>query len=223
MYDAHCHQTDPAAYQEARAAGIDGWLWAALEPADPAPSGVWRAYGLHPWNALEHDRAWCENALELLDHRLQTERPEAVGEIGLDFFRATTPAARSHARWVFEQQLELAGKHNLPVVVHSVRCHSEMTRLLRHANLSRAGIMHAFFGPPKAYREMGYLLSLGPHSLEGAMPKEGILLETDAPARDATLTDLVRVAQTVAERLGLEVLELTRQCDAALRKCLGLD
>lgn len=220
MYDAHCHETALESYAQARQAGVDGWLWAAVEPADLAPPGTWLAYGLHPWNALEHDRAWCENALELLEHRLLTERPHALGEIGLDFFRATTPAARSHARWVFERQLELASIYNLPVVVHSVRCHSEMTRMLRHAALPRAGIMHAFFGPPKAYRELGFLLSLGPHSLEGAIPKEGILLETDAPAREATLTDLVRVAETVAAKLGLGVAELARRCDAALRALL---
>ena len=226
MFDAHSHEVGPAAYALARSVGVDGWLWASLEPTDPAPPDVWRAYGLHPWNALALTREECEQSLAALELRLEHDRPQALGEIGLDHFRARGAEQRRHGLWVFQRQLELARRFELPVVVHCVRCHPEVIAQLRHAALPRGGIIHSFEGPSQwigPYREMGYLLSLSPHSLRhlSELPSEGILIETDAPGRGAQLRDLPEVAGEVARRLGLSPHSLIERCDRSLQACLG--
>lgn len=151
----------------------------------------------------------------------------AVGEIGLDFRPGQAEAAQQEQ--LLEAQLKLAKAHDLPVLLHAVKAHDQVLKLLRRQNLPRAGIVHAFSGSEQQAREyakLGFKLGFGGamtherahklHRLVAELPLEWLVLETDAP--DMPLSGhqgernepsrVAEVARLIAELRGISVEEV---------------
>ena len=248
MWDAHCHETDPAEYELARSVGVTHWLWAGIEPGQWKEAPVFWAtaargscaggkgnpckkdlfstavkvcWGLHPWSVLEPGFD-LQTAFAALRMQIDAYKPAAIGEIGLDFHRARTPEQRRLALNVFQSQLELARDCNLPVVIHAVKCHPEVIGVLKKIqhDAKPRGIIHSFEGPPdfiEPYRQLGYILSLGPYSLKrlNQLPEE-FVLETDAPARNSRLKDLAEVIKEASRRAKRDVMQQSDELLAGL-------
>lgn len=145
------------------------------------------ALGCHPMFMDQHP----EDTLSQLDTAIQQFNPIAVGEIGLDFF---LPGHDKQPQLnLFEGQLKLAAKQQLPVILHVRKAHDEVLKLLRQIPL-KGGIVHAFSGSmqqARQYRGLGFLLGIGgaltyprAQRLQGLfseLPLSQIALETDAP------------------------------------------
>ncbi len=145
------------------------------------------ALGCHPMFMDQHP----DDALSQLETAIQQFNPIAVGEIGLDFF---LPGHNKQAQSaLFEGQLKLAAKHQLPVILHVRKAHDEVLKLLRKITL-KGGIVHAFSGSMQQaqhYRDLGFLVGIGggltyprAQRLQGLfseLPLSQIALETDAP------------------------------------------
>jgi TatD DNase family protein len=202
LADSHVHLNDPAFDEDrdevvARAwlAGVDTLIvpsvdaasWpviAALCERHPALHPAW---GLHPVFLPHHVPA----NVQALSSLLNSNRPVAVGEIGLDFHRADLDA--DVQRHYFVRQLELAREHDLPVILHARKALDEVIHTLRRHHGVR-GVVHSFSGSEQQARqlwEMGFHLGIGgPVTYEraqrlrrvvAAMPLEWLLLESDAP------------------------------------------
>lgn len=147
--------------------------------------------GLHPYFIREH----CENDLNKLeasiDRLLSTKDSKlvALGEIGLD---ADCPQIEKQQS-LFEAQLRLAKKYNLPVIVHSRKSNERMFKCLSEAKIN-SGVIHAFSGSYELmmrFIRLGYNIGVGPvitwpgasKTREAIMraPLEALVLETDAP------------------------------------------
>lgn len=209
MWDCHCHLADPGwddlptRLEQARRQGIHGWFSCATDPASwarqnelAALSGVLIAQGIHPWWASEGS----ESALQHLEGQL--DQAVAVGECGLDFYRARDEAARDHQRWLLREQLRLARRRDLPVVLHCVRAFKAL--LEEVAAVPGLQVMiHGFLGSREEAAEwlkQGAYLSLGPHALSRTdlmkhLPLDRVLVETDAPSRGTSLLDLCKVVE----------------------------
>ena len=74
---------------------------------------VYAAIGIHPNNAL----SWTEDTATQLEVLAQKDKVIAIGEIGLDYFHQTAP--REKQIRILEEQLSLASKINLPVIIHT--------------------------------------------------------------------------------------------------------
>jgi TatD DNase family protein len=157
------------------------------------------ALGIHP---LFVPRAGPDD-LARLDAALSAHagdpRLVAVGEIGLDFFvpELNAPAMRERQLHFFRQQLQLARRHGLPVIVHTRRSVDAVLRQLREVAGGAGnwlGIAHAFNGSlqqARAVLAQGLKLGFGGamtfdtarqlRALATALPLEAIVLETDAP------------------------------------------
>jgi TatD DNase family protein len=152
------------------------------------------ALGIHP---MCTDRALDEH-LALLDAELERRRDDprlvAVGEIGLDFFVAGLDADRQEH--FFHAQLQLARKHDLPVIIHVRRSVDKVLKSLRQAAPGRTwhGIAHAFNGSEQqaqACIDLGLKLGFGGavtferalqlRRLAATLPLDAIVMETDAP------------------------------------------
>ena len=160
----------------------------------------------------------------------------AVGEIGLDYF---VPGLDGPRQELFcREQLALARRHGLPVIVHVRRSADQLLRHLRQAGV--AGIAHAFNGSEQQAREfvkLGFKLGFGGavtfdralriRRLAVELPLSAIVLETDSPDipphwlyRTAQQraggepqarnepAQLPRIAQVVAQLRGIGVEEL---------------
>jgi len=198
MWDCHCHLAQvedlPAHLENARRQGIHGWLscasardsWPRQREIGRIP-GVLLAQGLHPWFADQE----CQG--------LEAFLPEAaaIGECGLDFYRAREPETREQQKRVLRTQLELARRWGKPVVLHCVRAHQALLQEMEAYPEVRC-MIHGFLGSTadaQAWLRRGDYLSLGPHALSRAdlmrhLPLDRVLIETDAPSRGASLLDL---------------------------------
>ena len=192
--------------------------------------------GIHP---LATPRA-TDRDLTLLDEALTLHRGDArlvaVGEIGLDFFVRGLDAARQEL--FYREQLALARRHGLPVLLHVRR---SADRLLKHLRaLPATGIAHAFNGSWQqacAFVDLGFKLGFGGavtydralqlRRLAAGLPLSAIVLETDAPdipphwlyrtaaERDAGApqgrnepAELPRIGRVVAQLRGIDEAEL---------------
>ena len=149
--------------------------------------------GVHPHAAGTATEADIDSIARLAEH----ETVVAIGEIGLDFYRDYSP--RDSQLLVFQQQLDLAARLDLPVVIHCRNAHEEMLAILhdwtaRHAERPSPGVIHCFMGDietAKQYLEMGFYLSLAgyitypfnrnAHDVIQSIPADRLMVETDCP------------------------------------------
>lgn len=88
-----------------------------------------------------------ENSLDLLDLFIKEKKPIALGEIGLDRFRDYSPFDLQ-ARY-FISQIQLARKHDLPILIHCRDAWSDLLPILEddvRNNGPLKGILHSFTG-----------------------------------------------------------------------------
>lgn len=161
--------------------------WNHLKDVCSQYEGLYPAYGLHPMYLGSHHpdhipalRTWIEN-----------EKPNAVGECGLDFFVEGLDAEQQ--RFYFIEQLKLAREFELPVVVHARRAVDEVIASIKRTGVAR-GVIHSYSGSEEQARQLfhlGFSLGIGgPITYDRAqrlrrlvkdMPIEFLLLETDSP------------------------------------------
>ena len=244
--DHHCHlpagEAAAAVIGDARAAGVevlinvgtdvDGSL-RAIAVAE-AHDEVWATAGVHP-----HEASGGTDGLEPL-----IGRPEvvAVGEAGLDYHYDHSP--RPVQRQVFALQVELANRHDLPLVVHSRSAWDDTLAVLDQEGMPSRTVMHCFTGGPHEAEEClrrGAVLSFSgivtfPKAPEvrdaaRACPLDRLLVETDSPflapvphrgtPNRPALVGVVGAA--VAEAKGLSVTDVEQSTWATTRAFYGLD
>lgn len=201
LVDSHCH-LDAAEFDADRDAVAAAAQQAGVVMVVPAVErasfavvaetcrrypGCVPAYGIHP---MYVERAQPEN-LQVLREVIATEKPVAVGEIGLDFFVEGFDAVRQE--YYFVEQLKIAREFDLPVILHIRRAQDVILKHLRRIKV-RGGIAHAFNGSRQQAEEflklgfklgfggaMTYERSLRIRELAATLPEDAIVLETDAP------------------------------------------
>lgn len=149
--------------------------------------GLYPAFGLHPVFLKQH----YPNDIKKLENLLERVRPVAVGEIGLDFYIKDLDQQQQIE--LFEKQLFIAKKYELPVILHVRKAHDQVLQLLKKIKV-KGGFCHAFNGSmqqAEKYIELGFKLGFGGtltyknstkiHQLAKSLPLESIVLETDAP------------------------------------------
>jgi TatD DNase family protein len=153
------------------------------------------ALGIHPLYTPQAE----DKDLASLDTHLHAHRDDprlvAVGEIGLDGFvpEINTPEAFAKQTHFFEAQLQIAQRHQLPVILHVRRSADGLLKGLRQFPVA-GGIAHAFNGSlqqAKLFIEMGFKLGFGGamtydratklRALATELPLSALVLETDAP------------------------------------------
>lgn len=190
------------------------------------------AVGIHPECAADLPANWLETVESLLSH----PKIVAVGEIGLDYYwEDACPRERQKA--VFLAQLELAKKHDMPVVIHDREAHGDMMDILR--KYKPKGVVHCFSGSVELARQtvaLGMYIGLGGvvtfknarHSVEVAKDilLDRLLTETDAPymapvpfrGKRCDSSMIAYDAAKIAEVRGITAQEVLRAgCENACR------
>ncbi len=203
LFDTHVHlteeDTDPAAYlQRALDAGVAEMMFCSsgLENSKRSAEfaaesdSFYYAVGVHPHEAAE--------ALEPAS-AYRIFQPDAIGELGLDYYYDISPGERQKA--VFQDFLELALELGKPAVVH---CRDKENSELAYADAyeillpfaKRGGVfeLHSYAGSAewmKKFRDLGAWFGVGGMltfkraenilAVVAEMPLDRILLETDSP------------------------------------------
>lgn len=156
-----------------------------------------------------------------------------LGEIGLDYHYDFSP--RDVQQQVFREQIQLASRRRLPVVIHTREAEDDTFRILADEQAA-TGVFHCFTGDrAMAQRalDIGFHISLAgivtfPKALElkevaRMVPLDRLLIETDSPylapvphrgGRNEPAL-VVRVAEVIAELRGVTVDEISRATDDA--------
>lgn len=191
------------------------------------------ALGLHPLFAKQHK----PEHLKKLEEITSISDICALGEIGLDFYNGRDEETiQTH---FFTQQLEMAKDYQLPVLIHCRKAHDEMIDILEEINLPHGGIIHAFSGniqQAEKYIRLGFMLGFGGisispkakkyHNILKQIPKQNLVLETDAPDMKPYFSDLKfntpenlpRICKELAEILSISTDELSDICYKNSRK-----
>lgn len=195
LIDSHCHLDDDRfdgcrndVVERARQQGIEQIIlpatsadrWYKVKQVSEQYSGIFPAYGLHPMFMEQHLSQHIEDLAEWLDR----EKPVAVGECGLDFYHS-----RVDEKWqlkIFEEQLQLAKNHQLPVIVHARKAMDQIISLLRKSNLQAGGVVHSFAGSMQQAQQlsdMGFKLGIAATvDFERARKLRAVVTEIDATA-----------------------------------------
>lgn len=197
--DTHCHLTDEydggvdAVIMRAENAGVGAMICATAEGIDIKPAlkiaethdNIFITAGIHP----EHSNL---NPYDFLtDDILNNPLVLGVGEIGLDYhFDYENHDAQIK---LFEQQIEIAIKHKLPIAIHTRDAENDtIATLNKYPNAH--GVMHCFTSSwdlAKYALDRGFYFSAsGILTFKNAesiretfakIPNDKIVIETDSP------------------------------------------
>ena len=206
LIDSHCHivfrqfddDLDVIAARW-REAGVQSLLHACVEPseipgiralADRFPE-LRYGVGVHP---LDTEHWQVDTPAVLRDAAAADPRVVAIGELGLDLFRATN---LDEQQAMLIPQLDLAEELGLPVIIHCRDAAEPMLALLeqrRSAGHSIQGVMHCWGGTPAemhAFLAFGLYISFSgtvtfpkaveTHQCAQEVPEDRYLVETDCP------------------------------------------
>ncbi|MEW5323387.1 TatD family hydrolase [Geobacillus thermoleovorans] len=160
----------------------------AIELAERYPF-IYAAIGWHPVDAIE----MTDDDLQMIEHLAAHRKVVALGEMGLDYHWDKSP--KDVQQEVFRQQIRLAKKVKLPIIIHNREATADILKILQEENAAEVGgIMHCFSGSvevAKQCMDMNFLISLGgpvtfknakkPKEVAKEIPLSHLLIETDCP------------------------------------------
>ena len=206
----------------------------AVEIAQEYPF-IYATVGISPNDCLETTDADL-NEIEAL---LQNPCVVALGEIGLDYYWEDVPHDKQ--KDIFQKQIDIAKKHDKPIVIHARDAYEDTYRILKQA--AHRGIMHCYSGSvemAKRYIEIGFEISLaGPVTFKNArVPKEGatvigidhLMIETDCPylaphpfrGKLNEPANVVYIAQEIAKLKNMEIEDVARITTFNAKRMFGI-
>lgn len=257
LIDTHSHIYDEAfdddrreVVERARAEGIKRIVLPAIDgESNERLFDMCRAYGdyvvplmgLHPTSVNDNPR-WREELAEV--ERLLAAPPQGVerfygvGEIGLDLYWSRD--WQTEQTEAFRAQVELALKHDLPIVVHTRDAWQEMADIIEeYRGRGLRGVFHAFSADAEMYERLrrcgefvfgiGGVVTFKKSALAEVvkvMRLEDLVVETDAPYLTPTPhrgtrneSSYVRfVAAKIAELQGVDYEVVAEQTTANAKR-----
>jgi TatD DNase family protein len=149
---------------------------------------IFASGGVHPHKAKD----FTAESLTKIKSLAEDKKIHAVGEIGLDFHYNLSPP--DYQVLAFRQQLNLAQKLDLPVIIHSREASQSIIECIKEEEYTRGGVLHCFTGDWDFAQKMmdknfyisfsGIVTFPKAHELREVarkMPLDHLLIETDSP------------------------------------------
>lgn len=205
--DTHCHLTFPEfdpdramVIGNAKKAGVKKFICPAVDPfsakavidlAQKNPGVIFAAVGFHPYEAQHNPN------VSILDKliTLSLNPIIAVGEIGLDYHQYKGEEAagkKQNQKLLFEEQLRLALKYDLPAIMHCRDAFEDFFSVLDSLPTMPKGTIHCFSGGAQEIKfakerklfvgtDGNVTYSKQLQAVIPQIPLSMLLLETDAP------------------------------------------
>lgn len=252
MIDVHTHLTFEMfnedrneVIQRARDAGVKKMITVATQISSSIDAvnlakkynNVYATVGVHPHHADKVEKGW-ENELTRL---AKSEKVVAIGECGLDnyHYHSNGVVEKEKQLEVFERQIFLAKKLNLPLQIHNRLAWNEVKEVVSRnkANLTNPpGLLHCFSGDKKYMRDMlnlGFYIGFDGNitykniakgetthlkELIKEAPLNRIMTETDSPflapvperGKRNEPSNVIMVGKFIAEQKGITQEELAQ-------------
>ncbi|MEW6506465.1 MAG: TatD family hydrolase [Bacteroidota bacterium] len=232
--------------ERAKSAGIDYIIVPATDLASSARAielaeeyeFIYAAVGIHPHDTKE----FKIDLIPLLEKAANHPKVVAIGEIGLDYYYDFSP--REKQLFAFEEQIKLALKLNLPIIVHNRDSNNDIMNIARkYKGSGLRAQYHCFAGSIEDARELiemhhfisfpGNITFKKADNLRKVLNRiaiENLLLETDSPFMPPVPHRGERnepayiklVAETVAEVHKLKVEDVARTTSYNAYKLFGI-
>lgn len=198
-------------------------------------SFIYATVGISPNDCLNT----TDEDLCVIEELLMNPKTVALGEIGLDYYWDEVP--RDKQKDIFIKQIEIAKKHNKPIVIHSRDAYEDTYDILKEAK--HFGIMHCYSGSlemARRYIEIGFEISLaGPVTFKNAkVPKSvaqnidinHLMIETDCPyltphpfrGKQNEPANVVYIAQEIANLKNMDIDDVGRITSFNAKKMFGI-
>jgi len=193
------------------------------------------AAGVHPENCTGLPADW----LDRIEEMLREPEVKALGEIGLDYhYEGYDKELQAE---VFERQLQLANRLDMPVIIHSRDACMDTMEILRRYR--PRGVMHCFSYSAEIAREVVglgmYVGFTGVLTFKnskkawaacGEVPMDRLLLETDSPYMapvphrgEKSHSGMIKyTAARMAEIKGVSAEEMTEICRENGKRLFGV-
>jgi len=243
LFDTHAHigliYDDPIeqlrVIRQARQAGVERIIsinnslmdFQKVYPNIKTMSGIYHAVGVAPSEVTNPGADW----INTIEKNLELPNVVAVGETGLDYYKQFGDK-RSQIE-LFITQLEIAQKHNLPVIIHNRDAGKDVYDILTE-RLPDAGAIFHCYSEDAAYAKkcldmnvwfsfagnLTYRNARNLHETIMNIPVDRILLETESPfmipaeyrERKRTMPAYITsTAKFLAEMLEMDEEELAAQ------------
>jgi len=206
FFDTHAHigliYDDPIeqlrVVQQARLAGVTRIVsinnslhdFKKVYPTLKAIPGIYHAVGVAPSEVTTPGKDWYQT----IEESLKLPNVVAVGETGLDYYKQF--GNQRTQMELFIAQLELAQKHNLPVIIHNREAGKDLFDVLKERIPEKGAILHCY-SEDAAYAKkcldaglnvyfsfagnLTYRNARNLHETVLNVPKDRILIETESP------------------------------------------
>lgn len=168
------------------------------EELSPLPTDTFLSIGLHPWFAkLENLSFQIEN----LERKARQANVKMIGECGLDSTRGEKLESQIK---ILVKQIAVAEKLNKPVILHCVRCFSELIEIKERLKVSVPMIIHGFNKNEALGNQLlakGFLLSFGTSILKENSGASKIIQQIDHffLETDSNHTSIEEIYQATAD------------------------
>jgi len=188
------------------------------------------SFGIHPQDCFPGKSEMSET-LSFLDSLCREKKIIAIGECGFDFFTKEFKATAEAQEFAFGEQLKLAQKYKLPLVLHIRKAIEKIFTYSKELKELPSVIFHSFPGTVREAESLkkhgiNAYFSFGKPILNGKksaidcvknLPLQNILLETDAPYQtlkgenETFPSDIKKVYEKAAELRNISEEELCQQ------------
>lgn len=182
--------------------------------------------GIHPHNAKQ----FVKSNIEFLEANILNPKCFGVGECGLDYNRMFSPKEKQLE--VFELQINLASKYNVPLYLHCRDAWDDFIKLLKEKNYFN-GLVHCFTGNLSQALELtnlGFKLGITGWIFDSRRNKDLVnvvknkkitldmlVVETDAPfmpikpAKESIPSDTGYIIEEIARLKNIDIIECGKQ------------
>ena len=191
------------------------------------------AVAIHPNEAARYESMQALDVdIDGIADLASQERVRAIGETGLDFFRTESDQGKSFQQHSFERHIQIAKDFGLALQIHDRDAHEQVVETLQRVGAPEKVVFHCYSGDiqlAKICAEHGWYTSFAgnitikrnQHLRDSFrhMPKDLILVETDAPfltpeplrGRPNAPYLVPITVRFMAAELGMDVNELSGQ------------
>ncbi len=255
LIDSHCHivlsnfeEDREEVASRWRSSGVKSLLHACIEPSEiPAIKSLADQFkelrysvGVHPLDI----QCWNLETIEILRNAaLDDSRVVAIGELGLDLFKADN---LDDQLTVLLPQLKLANELDLPIIVHCRDAAKEMLEVFNNLSSEGScpkGVMHCWSGNSyemEGFLDLGFYISFSGnitfskstdiHECAKEVPSNRFLIETDSPFLSPVPNRGKRnepsyvkfVAEKIADLRGDTFFEVAQRSTSNARRLFGL-
>lgn len=201
------------------------------------PGCIFPMMGLHPCSVKEN----YKEELQVVEDWLDKRKFFAIGEIGIDLYWDKT--FEKEQKEAFRFQIELAKKHDLPIIIHTRNSFDETYAIVKEHATGLKGIFHCFSGNLEQANKIvelgGFKLGIGGvitfknSGLDEVVKHinvEHLVLETDSPylapvpyrGKRNESAYLLEIAQKLANIYNMDINEIAKITTENSKQIFGI-